>query len=83
MRARPTWDMTDEQARVGVTLDDRRVRPHAVKHTTQGDGCRRATDVPVAGGTIIGLSGKDLYRIHYDNDEASWDENVGPARLKK
>jgi hypothetical protein len=32
--------------------------------------------------TIIGVAGPDKYRIHYDNYESSWDEVVGPSRIK-
>jgi hypothetical protein len=33
-------------------------------------------------GTIIATPGKDSYKVHYDGYAASWDEAVGPARLK-
>lgn len=31
--------------------------------------------------TVLKVVGKDLYRIHYDGYDASWDENVGPSRI--
>jgi hypothetical protein len=31
---------------------------------------------------IIAVAGKDSYKIHYDGYAASWDEVVGPARIK-
>jgi hypothetical protein len=32
--------------------------------------------------TVIGVAGPDKYRIHYDGYESSWDEVVGPSRIR-
>ncbi|MDB4998208.1 MAG: hypothetical protein JWM74_5640 [Myxococcaceae bacterium] len=32
--------------------------------------------------SIIGIAGTDKYKIHYDGYESSWDEVVGPSRMK-
>jgi hypothetical protein len=32
--------------------------------------------------TIVAAQGKDSYKIHYDGYAASWDETVGPSRIK-
>ena len=34
------------------------------------------------GASIIGIAGTDKYKIHYDGYESSWDEVVGPSRMK-
>ena len=32
--------------------------------------------------TVIGVPGANQYKIHYDGYAASWDEVVGPSRIK-
>lgn len=38
MRARPPWDVSHEQTRVWVPLDDRREGPHEVQGSARSDG---------------------------------------------
>ena len=38
VRARPPWDISNEQTRVRIPLDDRSERPHEVQGSARSDG---------------------------------------------